>query len=86
MTTQWIYSKAPTVSAGSATKKIKNEMRKKKTQKAQEKERERERERVATVSSMVWRVTENILFTNQRKVRRAPVTNAAITSRERVKE
>lgn len=48
MTTQWIYSKAPTASAGSATKKIKNEMRKK-TQKAQEKERERER--VATVSS-----------------------------------
>lgn len=42
MTTQWIYSKAPTASAGSATKKIKNEMRKKK-QKAQEKQRERER-------------------------------------------
>lgn len=56
MTTQWIYSKAPTASAGSATKKIKNEMRKK-NQKAQEKQRERERERVATVSSMVWRVT-----------------------------
>lgn len=43
MTTQWIYSKAPTASAGSARKKIKNEMRKKK-QKAQEKQRERERE------------------------------------------
>lgn len=43
MTTQWIYSKAPTASAGSATKKIKNEMRKK-NQKAQEKQRERERE------------------------------------------
>lgn len=45
MTTQWIYSKAPTVSAGSATKKIRNEMRKKKNTKSTGKgERERERE------------------------------------------